>query len=66
MTAEVSALMTRCGVERRLPDAFAEFTADDLAREMRREENQPMRKATARAVGEDDIDRFAKAAMALA
>lgn len=61
-----SALMTRCGVERRLPDAFADFTAEDLAREMRREENQPMRKATARAVGEDDIDRFAAAAMALA
>ncbi|NIA67390.1 iron-containing alcohol dehydrogenase [Pelagibius litoralis] len=61
-----STLMSRCGVERRLPAAFADYAAADLAREMRREENQPMRTATARAVGEDDIDRFAAATIALA
>lgn len=61
-----SALMTHCDVGRRLPAAFKDFSASDLAEEMRREENQPMRTATARSVGEDDIDRFAAAAMALA
>jgi hypothetical protein len=33
---------------------------------MRAPENQPMRRATARAVEDSDIDRFAAAVMALA
>lgn len=60
------ALMTRCGVARRLPEAFRGFDAAALAAEMRATENQPMRLATAREVTEADIDRFAGAMMALA
>ncbi|MPZ10961.1 MAG: iron-containing alcohol dehydrogenase [Kiloniellaceae bacterium] len=59
-------LMTRCGVARRLPEAFKAFDAAALAAEMRAPENQPMRQATARPVDETDIDRFAAAVMALA
>lgn len=59
-------LMTRCGVERRLPEAFRAFDAAALAAEMRAPENQPMRRASARDVTEADIDRFAGAVMALA
>ncbi len=59
-------LMTRCGVERRLPEAFKAFDAAALAAEMRAPENQPMRRATARAVEDADLDRFATAVMALA
>lgn len=60
------ALMTRCGVARRLPEAFKAFGAAALAAEMRAPENQPMRRATARPVEDADIDRFAAAVMALA
>jgi len=58
-------LMTRCGVQRRLPEAFRAFDAATLAAEMRAPENQPMRKATARPVEDADLDRFAAAVMAL-
>ncbi|MEO3430407.1 iron-containing alcohol dehydrogenase [Pelagibius sp. CAU 1746] len=61
-----SGLMTRCGVARRLPEAFRSFDAAALAAEMRAAENQPMRLASAREVTEADIDRFAGAMMALA
>lgn len=61
-----SDLMTRCGVDRRLPKAFKSFGAAALAAEMRAAENQPMRDATARAVTESDIERFAGVIMALA
>ena len=57
--------LTRCGVTRKLPSAFAAFTASDLAREMRAPENAPMRKATARQVTDTDIDRLAASLMAL-
>lgn len=60
-----SDLLTRCGVARRLPDAFRGFDAAALAVEMRAPENQPMRQASAREVTETDIDRFAGAMMAL-
>src|SRR3546814_10658185 len=43
-------LMTRCGVESRLPPAFTAFDATTLAAEMRAPENQPMRRAPARTV----------------
>lgn len=59
-------LMTRAGVERRLPEPFRGFASADLAREMRAEENQPMRRSTARDVTEADIDRIAEQVMALA
>src|SRR3546814_20933585 len=41
-------LMTRCGVERRLPPAFKAFDATTLAAEMRAPENQPIAPATPR------------------
>lgn len=61
-----SDLMTRCGVERRLPAAFEAVDAATLAAELRQPENQPMRRATARPVEDADLDRFAAAIMALA
>lgn len=61
-----AALMTRCGIERRLPAPFSAFDAAALAAEMRAPENAPMRQATARDVTEDDVVRFAAAVMALA
>jgi alcohol dehydrogenase class IV len=66
LPAWYSDLMTRCGVERRLPDAFKALDAATLAQEMRQPENQPMRRATARPVEDPDLDRFAAAVMALA
>ena len=57
--------LTRCGVERKLPDSLNEFTANDLAAEMRAPETTPMRDVTARHASEEDIDRFAKAMMAM-
>lgn len=61
----VNDLMDRCGIVRALPKAFAAFTADDLAREMRAPENQPMRRSTIRDIADADIDRMAAAMMAL-
>ncbi|GAA4172902.1 iron-containing alcohol dehydrogenase [Shinella granuli] len=61
----VADLMDRCGIVRALPAAFAAFTAEDLAREMRAPENQPMRRSTIRAVADADIDAFATSMMAL-
>jgi alcohol dehydrogenase len=61
----VSDLMDRCGIARALPKAFAAFTADDLAREMRAPENQPMRRSTIRDISDADIDAFAGAMIAL-
>ncbi|TCL72736.1 iron-containing alcohol dehydrogenase [Rhizobium sp. BK251] len=65
LPAFVSGLMDRCGIRRELPKGFALFTADDLAREMRAVENQPMRRSTIRELSEADIDGFAAAVMAL-
>ncbi len=59
-------LLGRCGVERRLPEAFRNLGAADLAAEMRIPETRPMRESSVRDVGEDDIERFAAAMMALA
>lgn len=61
----VTSWMNACGIERRLPAAFSAFTADDLAREMKASENQPMRRSTVRDVSDGDIDRMAFAMMAL-
>ena len=60
-----SDLLTRCDIERRLPQAFKDLDAADLAVEMRAPETQYMRQSTARAVTDGDIDRFAAAVMAL-
>lgn len=62
----VSELMDRCGIERALPKAFAEFSAEDLAEEMRAPENQPMRRSTVHEVTDADIEVFAAKMMALA
>jgi alcohol dehydrogenase class IV len=62
----VSALMTRAGIERRLPAAFASITAADLGQEMRAEANRPMRRATVREVTDADIDRIAADILSLA
>jgi alcohol dehydrogenase class IV len=59
----VSLLMDRCGIARKLPDAFSSLTANDLAAEMRAPENQPMRKSTIRDVSDADIDRIAATMM---
>ncbi|MEW9613715.1 iron-containing alcohol dehydrogenase [Shinella sp. S4-D37] len=61
----VADLMDRCGIVRALPAAFSAFTAEDLAREMRAPENQPMRRSTIRTVTDADIDAFAASMMAL-
>jgi alcohol dehydrogenase class IV len=61
----VAELMDRCGIARALPKAFAGFTAEDLAREMRAPENQPMRRSTIREVSDVDIEAFAARMMAL-
>ena len=61
----VSDLMDRCGIVRALPTAFADFSAEALAREMRAPENQPMRRATIRDVSDADIDTIAATMMAL-
>lgn len=61
----VSDLMDRCGVERVLPRAFASFSTEDLAAEMRAPENQPMRRSTIREVIDADIDAFAALIMSL-
>ncbi|MCA1407502.1 iron-containing alcohol dehydrogenase [Ensifer sp. IC3342] len=66
LPAFLSDLMDRCGVVRALPGAFDGFNADDLAREMRAPENQPMRRSTIRDVTDADVDRFAAKIMALA
>jgi alcohol dehydrogenase len=61
-----SELLTRCGVERRLPGAFKNISAAALAAEMRAPETRYMRHSSARPVSDADIDRFARAMMALA
>ncbi|HEX3210021.1 MAG TPA: iron-containing alcohol dehydrogenase [Geminicoccaceae bacterium] len=61
-----SDLLTRCGVERRLPAAFREVSVAALAAEMRAPETQPMCQANVRPVGDADVDRFAAAMLALA
>lgn len=61
----VSDLMDRCGIARKLPDAFANISVADLAAEMRAPENQPMRKSTIRDVTDADIDRIAAAMIAM-
>ena len=65
LPAFVSGWMDRCGIERKLPSAFADFTAADLAREMKAPENQTMRRSTVRDISDADIDRMAAGMMAL-
>lgn len=65
LPAFVTRLMDACGIERKLPTVFANFTAVDLAREMRAPENQPMRRSTIREVTDQDIARMAADMMAL-
>lgn len=65
LPALITAWMDRCGFERRLPAAFAGLTAENLSREMKAPENQPMRRSTVREVSDADIDRMAAEMMAL-
>jgi alcohol dehydrogenase class IV len=58
-------LLTRCGIERRLPAHFCRLGAAALAAEMRAPETQYMRRSSVREVTDADIDRFAAAMMAL-
>ncbi len=62
----MSAFMDRCGVARRLPEAFAAVTPAALVAAMQAPQNRPMRDKTARAVGDDDLAAFAAAMLALA
>ena len=59
-------LLTRCGIERRLPAGFRGLGAAALAAEMHAPETRYMRHSSVRAVADADIDRFAAAMMALA
>ena len=61
-----SKFLTRCGVDRKLPEAFKALSATDLVAEMQAPETQFMRASTVRDVSDADIDRFAAAVMALA
>lgn len=65
LPAFITAWMDACGFERALPKVFADMTGEDLAREMRAPENQPMRRSTVRDVTDGDIDRIAADMMAL-
>lgn len=62
----ISALMDRCGIVRKLPDAFAGIEAAAIAREMAAPENAPMRNAAARPMHDEDLMRIASAMRALA
>jgi hypothetical protein len=66
LVAWYTELLTRCGVERRLPEAFKAVRAADLAAEMRSPETRPMRLSSVREVSDADIERFAEAVVALA
>lgn len=59
-------LMNRCGVDRRLPDSFKDFSAADLEKEMLMTETAFSRDSTVRPVSDSDISRFAASVMALA
>ena len=60
-----SDFITRCGVERKLPETLKPYGAADLALEMKAPDTQYMRQIVTRTVGDDDIDRFAAAMMAM-
>jgi alcohol dehydrogenase class IV len=62
----VSGMLDACGLERRLPAAFAGLSPAALAAEMRAPETAPMLRATAREVGQGDVERLAEAMLALA
>ncbi len=66
LTQMYTDLMTRCGVARRLPEAFKASSAADLAAEMRADETRYMRDSSVRRVSDADIERFAASVMALA
>jgi len=59
-------LLTRCGIERRLPACFGGLGATALATEMCAPETRYMRRSSVREVTDADVDRFAAAMMALA
>ena len=66
LPGRISALMDRLGIARALPDAFAGFSAADLAHEMRTEENAPMRNACRPDMTDHVVERIAEDTMTLA
>ncbi|BDA86341.1 hypothetical protein Sa4125_38830 [Aureimonas sp. SA4125] len=62
----VSALMSECGMVRRLPPVFDRIGTAALAEAMRAPGQAPMRHATARAVTDADTEKFAAALLRLA
>jgi len=61
-----SDLLTRCGVERKLPEVFKAFSDTDLAQAMQLPETTPMADVTARTVTPDDFNKFATSMMVMA
>jgi hypothetical protein len=55
----ISALMSECGMVRRLPPAFDGMDAAVLAEAMRAPGQAPMRNATARTITDADTEAFA-------
>ena len=58
--------LTRCGVKRELPAAFAAFSPAELAAEMSAPETIAIRRSSGRQVSDADSERFAAALLALA
>ncbi|HJM49085.1 MAG TPA: iron-containing alcohol dehydrogenase [Alphaproteobacteria bacterium] len=58
--------LTRCGVKRELPAAFAAFSPAELAAEMSAPETIGIRRSSAREATDADSERFAAALLALA
>ena len=66
LVAWYSEFLTRLGVGRQLPAAFKKVEVAALVAEMRAPETQYMRHSSAREVTDADIERFARAVLALA
>ena len=58
--------MAKCGLEAKLPPAFAAFRPEDLAAQMMSPQNAYMRASSVRPVTDEAIRDFAARVMALA
>ena len=61
MPAAISVFMDNIGINRRLPEAFASFSAEDLMTVLLSDEIQPMREACVNYASEAELLGFAKA-----
>mgnify|MGYP000485661349 FL=1 len=61
MPDALTQFMDRVGVERRLPEAFGKFSADDLMPVLLSDEIQPMREACVNYVSDEQLFDFTKA-----